>query len=245
MRRHDILTAKWLIPVNSILFPASHLFNLPKYLYGPHTQLYLLLLLSPAKQPIFHPPDYLIPFDFGRPFFLQNQLFHHRSSAPHKPNPPTTPPIINTIKMRFSVVAAAVMATAVSAGEAVYYSTTVSSARPLGKSQTNQYQSTTDVVTITSCGPEVTNCPGKTYTSTLANSTSYPVYANTSAPVTTSTYVAVPTYPSYPVSVPVSLATSYITTCVPTVITKVYTVTPTPVVPVASTGYITYPHNAT
>jgi hypothetical protein len=141
--------------------------------------------------------------------------------------------------MRFSVVAAAVMATAVSAGEAVYYSTTVSSARPLGKSQTNQYQSTTDIVTITSCGPEVTNCPAKTYTSTLVNATSYPVYANTSAPVTTSTYVAVPTYPVYPVS----LATSYITTCVPTVITKVYTVTPTPVV--ASTGYITYPHNAT
>lgn len=129
--------------------------------------------------------------------------------------------------MRFSVIAAAVMATAVSAGEAVYYSTT----------------STTDIVTITSCGPEVTNCPGKTYTSTLANSTSYPVYANTSAPVTTSSYVPVPTYPVYPVSSPVSLATSYITTCVPTVITKVYTVTPTPVV--ASTGYMTYPHNAT
>ena len=91
----------------------------------------------------------------------------------------------------------------------------------------------------------MTNCPGKTYTSTPVNATSYPVYANTSTPCTTSTYVAVPTYPSYPVSVPVSLATSYVTTCVPTVITKVYTVTPTPVVSVASTGYITYPHNAT
>lgn len=129
--------------------------------------------------------------------------------------------------MRFSVIAAAVMATAVSAGEAVYYSTT----------------STTVIDTITSCGPEVTNCPAKTYTSTLSNATSYPVYANTSAPVTTSTYVAAPTYPVYPVSSPVSLATSYITTCIPTVITKVYTVTPTPVA--SSTGYITYAHNAT
>jgi len=133
--------------------------------------------------------------------------------------------------MRFSIIAAAVMATAVSAGEAVYYSTT----------------STTVVDTITSCGPEVTNCPGKTYTSTIAKASSYPVYANSSAPVTTSTYVAptyAPTYPVYPVSSPsVSLATSYITTCIPTVITKVYTVTPTP--KPSSTGYVTYAHNAT
>jgi hypothetical protein len=243
MWRHDILTAKWLNSVNSNLFPASHLFNLPKHLYGPHTQLYpLLLLLSPAKQPIFHPPNFLIPFDFGRPFFYRisysSPLFSTSQTQP------TTSPIINIIKMRFSVIAAAVMATAVSAGEAVYYSTTVSPAQPASATpQTNQYQSTTVIDTITSCGPEVTNCPAKTYTSTLSNATSYPVYANTSAPVTTSTFIAAPTYPVYPVSSPVSLATSYITTCIPTVITNVYTVTPTPVA--SSTGYISYAQNAT
>jgi hypothetical protein len=184
----------------------------------------------------------LIPFDFGRPFFYRisysSPLFSTSQTQP------TTSPIINIIKMRFSVIAAAVMATAVSAGEAVYYSTTVSPAQPASATpQTNQYQSTTVIDTITSCGPEVTNCPAKTYTSTLSNATSYPVYANTSAPVTTSTFIAAPTYPVYPVSSPVSLATSYITTCIPTVITNVYTVTPTPVA--SSTGYISYAQNAT
>ena len=92
MQRRDILTAKWLNPVNSILFPASHLFNLPKHLYGPHTQLYLLLLLlSPAKQPIFHPPDYLIPFDFGRPFFYRISYLITALQHLTNPNPPPTP----------------------------------------------------------------------------------------------------------------------------------------------------------
>jgi hypothetical protein len=42
-----------------------------------------------------------------------------------------------------------------------------------------------------------------------------------------------------------SLATSYITTCIPTVITKVYTVTPTPSGVASSTAGITYAKNAT
>jgi hypothetical protein len=118
--------------------------------------------------------------------------------------------------MRFSILAAAFMAT-VAAAE--YTSTT----------------STTLIETITSCGPEVTNCPGKTHTKT---STSYPVYANTSTPCTTSTsapYVA-PTKS-------VTLGTSYITTCIPTVITSVYTVTPSP--KPSATGGLTYAHNVT
>jgi len=129
--------------------------------------------------------------------------------------------------------------------------------------------STTVIDTITSCGPEVTNCPGKTYPTSVAKATYSPVvYANSSTPCTesaTAGYTAPTTYPAYPVSSPaggavypvsspaggavypvsspVSLATSYITTCIPTVITKVYTVAPTPVA--SGTGYISYPANGT
>jgi len=127
--------------------------------------------------------------------------------------------------MQFSIIAAAVMATLVAAD---YTSTT----------------STTAVVTITSCGPEVTNCPGKTYTSTVTSASGSPIkYGNSTVTVTSSTtpVVVVPT------SSPVTLATTYITTCIPTVITSVYTVTPTPkVTPVASaTGVISYSKNVT
>jgi len=130
------------------------------------------------------------------------------------------------------MIAAAVMASVVAA-EGTYYSTT----------------STTVIDTITSCGPEVTNCPGKTYSTAVSSPV---VYANHSTPCTessTSTPAAV-TYPaSYPVSVPtypasasVSIGTKYITTCVPTVITSLYTVTPTAA---PSATYVTYAHNAT
>ncbi|KAL2074764.1 hypothetical protein VTL71DRAFT_8543 [Oculimacula yallundae] len=164
--------------------------------------------------------------------------------------------------MRFSVAAAAFLATAVSAGNVVYL---------------------TEEVTITSCGPTVTNCPAsstvvstKTYPA-VTTSASVPVvhptgYANVSSP-------AVPTYPANTASTPVSvkvpvystsspigvasyapsskpvLSTMTISTCVPTVIYSTVTVTPTaPVVtkPVptyapapSGTGVISYPHNAT
>jgi hypothetical protein len=125
--------------------------------------------------------------------------------------------------MRFSIVAAAFMATFVAADYTSTASVTV-----------------TD--TITSCGPEVTNCPART--STVALSSSTPIYANVSTPAKTTTsapYVA-------PVSsVSVNLATSYITTCIPTVITSVYTVTPSPsvVVKASSTAGLTYAKNST
>ena len=97
----------------------------------------------------------------------------------------------------------------------------------------------------------MTNCPARTYTSTVSSSTpaAYPVYANssTTAVYGASTYAA-PTYsaPVYSASTPsVSLGTSYITTCIPTVITQVYTVTPTPSGVASSTGKITYANNAT
>ncbi|KAN0114987.1 hypothetical protein V8E51_004531 [Hyaloscypha variabilis] len=103
--------------------------------------------------------------------------------------------------------------------------------------------STTVIDTITSCGPEVTNCPARTHTSTLSTPA---VYANTSVPCTTSTAAAA-TYPvsvpSYPASSPsVALGTTYITTCIPTVITSVYTVTPTAS---PSSSYVTYAKNST
>lgn len=101
-------------------------------------------------------------------------------------------------------------------------------------------------MTITSCGPDVASCPGKTYTSTMTSASGTPIkYGNS----TTTPVVTIPTTSTYvkPTSSPVSLATTYITTCVPTVITSVYTVTPTPkVTPVASaTGVISYSKNVT
>jgi hypothetical protein len=57
--------------------------------------------------------------------FTESDIYH-RSSAPHEPNPP--PNQIINIKMRFSAIAAAVMATVVAA-DTTYYSTTVSLAR--------------------------------------------------------------------------------------------------------------------
>lgn len=113
--------------------------------------------------------------------------------------------------MRFSVVAAALMATFAAAD---FTSTT----------------STTVIETISSCAPEVTNCPYRTKTST-----STPIYANTTS--TTAPYV-VPT-----TSQTVTLATTYITTCIPTTVVSVFTVTPS--AKPSSTGTISVAKNLT
>lgn len=112
--------------------------------------------------------------------------------------------------MQFSLVAAALMATVVSAGSTLYV---------------------TDVVTITSCAPTVTNCPAEsTVTSTTSyihtTSVSIPSYHNTTSTYTPpkSTSVIAPVVSS---SKPYSLSTQIISTCIPTVITSVVTVYPT------------------
>lgn len=191
-----------------------------------------------SLQPNSHssnPPDFLIPFDFGRPFFYRISYLSPLFSTLQTQTPPLPhPPIIQTIKMRFSIVAAAVMASVVAA-DTTYYSTT----------------STTVIDTITSCGPEVTNCPARSHSSSPAVATYTPVvYSNSSAsasaPYVAPTYpVSSPAAPVYPVSSPVSLATSYITTCIPTVITSVYTVSPTPSGVASATAGMTYAKNAT
>jgi hypothetical protein len=155
--------------------------------------------------------------------------------------------------------AAAVMATAVSAGG--YSAASVP-----------EYSTvyTTEEVTITSCAATVTNCPARsttvsktTYPVTsypaVSTSASVPVYSNSSS---SAPYVVVPSTYSAPVSVPVYstkssagvvvptytpvLSTITISTCVPTVIYSTVTVTPTSskAAP-SSTGTITYAHNVT
>jgi hypothetical protein len=136
--------------------------------------------------------------------------------------------------MRFSIIAAAFMATGASAEYTVY---------------------TTEEITITSCAATVTNCPAR---STVTSTTSYavtsaPVYSNSSAQAT---YVAVPPtslksavgvagYPAAGSPAPI-LSTITISTCVPTVIYSTVTVTPvvTKAAP-SSTGTVTYAHNVT
>ncbi len=168
--------------------------------------------------------------------------------------------------MRFSVAAAAFLATAVSAQSTVYQ---------------------TEEVTITSCAATVTDCPAR---STVTSLTSYPVVATTSsapvyptytpessssapvyptyansssaavptypagtAPVpvySTKTSAGVPTYPasSVPASSPV-LSTLTISTCVPTIIYSIVTVTPSAPATYSpapsATGVLSYSHNVT
>lgn len=106
------------------------------------------------------------------------------------------------------MIAAAVMATVVSAGSTLYV---------------------TDVVTITSCAPTVTDCPAR---STVTSTTSY--LTTTSVPSVYHNTTIVPTYPSetsvhepiVPTSKPV-LSVITISTCVPTVIYSTVTVEPT------------------
>ncbi|KAH7418237.1 hypothetical protein BKA64DRAFT_635377 [Cadophora sp. MPI-SDFR-AT-0126] len=163
--------------------------------------------------------------------------------------------------MRFSIAAAAFMATAASAGSIVYL---------------------TEEVTITSCAATVTDCPAK---STVTSLTSYPVvtsssapavypttYANVSSPAvptypaeTASASVSVPVYstssaigvPSYPASSSPVLSTITISTCVPTVLYSTVTVTPNGTScylhpsPICyryvgpNSSVISYPHNVT
>jgi hypothetical protein len=185
---------------------------------------------------------FLIPFDFGRPFFYRTS--HQPPLFSTLRTQPTFPLRIN-IKMRFSIAAAAFMATFVAAD---YTSTTVRCNPSQFKVLVlTRVKSTTVIDTITSCGPEVTNCPGRISTSTLPPYVPVPTYANSSsvAPHTTSSaagYVA-------PTS-SVQLATTYITTCIPSVITSVYTVIPTtsayvPPPKPSGTGSLTYAKNVT
>jgi len=170
--------------------------------------------------------------------------------------------------MQFSIIAAAFLATAASAGNVVYMTEEV----------------------IDCSAASITDCPAR---STVTSTKSYPVSASTSVPVVSyptgyanasspgvPTYPAqtgsasVPTYPgqtgsaSVSVKVPVYsassavgvpsyapsskpiLSTITISTCVPTVLYSTVTVTPTaPVVTYApapsATGVISYPHNVT
>jgi len=128
--------------------------------------------------------------------------------------------------MRFSIAAVALFASAVLAQESTVY--------------------VTDLITITSCAPTVTNCPAR---STVVSTTSYPVISSSSAaPIyPNGTSSAAPTWPtsvapaSLAAGVPTSsplLSTIAITTCIPTVLYSTITVTPvaTPVSAAVSVG---------
>jgi hypothetical protein len=88
---------------------------------------------------------------------------------------------------------------------------------------------TTKEYTITSCPPEVTNCPYGSKTSSVATYTTYcPVSTTLSPPVSTSTESGKPSGPatSAPPAPPAPvLSTITISTCIPTYITSVVTVT--------------------
>lgn len=111
----------------------------------------------------------------------------HSSSAPSRNPTNFQSPNTTNIKMRFSVIAAAVMASVVSAESTIY---------------------TTEEITITSCAATVTNCPARStvvsttsYPVITASSSSVPVYANTSS-------AAVYSYTAPTSSTPVVVATS-------------------------------------
>jgi hypothetical protein len=151
--------------------------------------------------------------------------------------------------MRFSIIAAAFMATVAYAGESTVY--------------------TTEEITITSCAPTVTNCPARstvTSTTSYAVVTSVPTYSNSSTiatsavPKASSTAAGVASSPA-PILSTITISESHPTgiramaslvlilsigTCVPTVIYSTVTVTPvtTKAAP-SSTGTISYAHNAT
>lgn len=147
--------------------------------------------------------------DFGRPFFYRNHKHNSRSlQTPHSLFSTSRIPLLfqtrnllpQTSKMQFSLVAAAaLMASVASAGSTLYV---------------------TDVVTITSCAPTVTDCPShSTVTSTtsyvLTTSASVPSYHNTTSipptHVETETHVPVETHvPEVPEH---SLSTILVSTC--------------------------------
>ncbi|EHK99261.1 hypothetical protein GLAREA_08913 [Glarea lozoyensis ATCC 20868] len=136
--------------------------------------------------------------------------------------------------MQFSFAAVAFMASAVMAQSTVY---------------------STKEVTITSCGPTVTNCPAA---STVVSKTTYPV-VYTSAPVVSAspinytnatTPVVVKPVPTTPAggNSGASVSVIAISSCVPTVIYSTITVQPSVASPApapSSTGYITPPKNVT
>lgn len=160
--------------------------------------------------------------------------------------------------MRFSVLAASFMVSAVLAHE-------------------TETSYITEIHTKTQCAASITNCPAR---STVYSTTSYPappatsspsgpvVYYNTSSvavpppstylpsapPATTPVAPPATSTPGGPLSSPpFSLSTITISTCVPTVIYSTITVTPSPPAPTSSpvgtiggsTGTISVPHNVT
>lgn len=106
--------------------------------------------------------------------------------------------------------------------------------QPSGPPPAVETDYTTEVVTITSCGPEVVSCPAKTYTTSY---TSVPVAAPTYTPAAnTTTYIPIaPIATSTGCPAPVTVTVSVCPAAPTTTLAPVLPVQPTyPVLPVSS-----------